>query len=374
MEKVRAGIIGLGVQGKKYASMIFEQKVNGLELTAISSRSESKKELVEQEYPGVLFFENYQDLLQSAQVDAVIICVPHYQHPETAEDALKHEKHVLVEKPIAVDVSQVESLLKTAKDRDHLTFAMLFNQRANKVHQRIKELLDNKAIGEIRNWNWTVSTHWRTQAYFNQNEWRATWKGEGGGVLINQASHQIDLIQWLFGMPDKLYANLKYGSKREIEVDDDVTAFFRYENGSSGTFQTRTHDYFGEDQLEILGDKGKIIVTDSEKIVIKTFDQPEQEWSSSLSLEEMNAIHNNPDQYTVAREEYREEKNAPYISILENFASSILTGKGLIATGISGVNSMEIINAIYLSDWLSQEVSLPADQQKFKEELGKRQA
>ncbi|MFC4403049.1 Gfo/Idh/MocA family protein [Gracilibacillus xinjiangensis] len=373
MKKVKAGIIGLGIQGKKYASMIFDQKVEGMELTAICSRSASKKEFVEQEYPGVLFFQDFQELIHSDQVDAVIVCVPHYHHAEVSEFALKHQKHVLVEKPLSVYVSQVDSLMRTAEENNHLTFAMLFNQRANTVHQRLKNLLDHRVIGGIRNWNWTMSTVWRTQAYFDQNDWRATWKGEGGGVLINQASHQIDLIQWLFGMPDQVYANLKYGSKRDIEVDDDVTAFFRYRNGESGIFQSRTHDYFGTDQLEILGDKGKILVEDSEKIVLKTFDQSEQDWSSALTLDEMKAAHRNPSYYSETVEDYRDEPSDPYVRILENFAANILTGEPLIATGNEGIKSMEIINGLYLSDWLKKETALPVNQEQFKEQLMERQ-
>ncbi|SER67601.1 Predicted dehydrogenase [Gracilibacillus ureilyticus] len=374
MKNVRAGIIGLGIQGKKYASMIFEQKVEGLELSAVCSRSSSKKQYVEKEYPGVTFFQNYEELIQSDQFDAVIICVPHYQHTEVAEFALQHDKHVLVEKPLSVYVSQAESLMKTAEKKKQLTFAMLFNQRANSVHQRLKKLLADQIIGEIRNWDWTMSTVWRTQAYFDQNEWRATWKGEGGGVLINQASHQIDLIQWLFGMPDKVYANLKYGSRRDIEVDDDVTAFFHYENGASGVFQSRTHDYFGIDRLEISGDKGKIVVEDSERLIVKTFNKPEQEWSRDLTLDEMKSCHNNPDHYTETIEDFGDDSNDPYVRILENFAANIRTDETLIATGFDGLNSMEMINAIYLSDWLRKETKLPVDQEEFKKQLTNRQS
>ena len=184
-------------------------------------------------------------------------------------EALKRDIHALLEKPAGVYTKQVKELNEFAATKPELTFAIFFNQRTNPLYQKVKEIIDNGEIGNIRRTNWMITTWWRPQGYYDQSDWRATWSGEGGGVLVNQAPHQIDLLQWICGMPKKVYSNVKYGYQRNIAVEDEVTTILDYGNGATGVFITCTHDIIGTDRFEILGDKGKIVVDDSKKVTIK---------------------------------------------------------------------------------------------------------
>ncbi|MGP4038484.1 Gfo/Idh/MocA family protein [Gracilibacillus sp. D59] len=368
---IKVGIVGLGLQGSKYASLIYDGQVKGMQLTAVSSRSSEKRDYAEDRYKDVLFYHDYRDLIKEPSVEAVIICVPHFQHVEVATASLLQNKHVLTEKPLSVHTKELEPLRRLAEEKPDLSFGIIFNQRAKPGYQMLKDLLEENAIGKIRNWQWTATKTWRPQAYYEQNEWRATWNGEGGGVLINQASHHIDLIAWLFGMPQKVYAHIKYGSQRDITVDDDVTTVLTYANGMSGVFTTRTHDFFGTDRLEILGDNGKIIIENGKSMNIKVFDQKEQLWSQGLDISEFKAIEENAPHYQKKGYEFREVKQNPYVSIMHNFSESITENTPLYATRIDGERNVELINAIYLSDWLQKEVEIPFDPSFYLEQLHK---
>ncbi|MEH7276556.1 Gfo/Idh/MocA family protein, partial [Neobacillus vireti] len=287
MADVRLGIIGLGAEGGMYANLITEGKVKNMVIGAICDNDPAKKQVAEEKYPGVPFYDNYIDMMESGDVDAVVTTVPHYLHPEMGIEALKRNLHALVEKPAGVYTKQVKELNDFAATKPELKFAIFFNQRTNPLYKKLKELIDNGEIGSLRSTNWIITTWWRPQGYYNQSEWRATWGGEGGGVLVNQAPHQIDLLQWICGMPKKVYAKLNFGYQRDIAVEDDVTAVFDYGNGATGVFVTKTHDVVGTDRLEIHGDKGKIVVDDSKKITIKRLKQSENEMSNSMDMSDV---------------------------------------------------------------------------------------
>lgn len=291
-------------------------------------------------------------MLESGDVDAIVTCVPHYLHPEMGIEALKRDIHALVEKPAGVYTKQVQELNDFAATKPELTFAIFFNQRTNPLYQKLKELIDQDEIGEIRRTNWLITTWWRPQGYYDQSEWRATWKGEGGGVLVNQAPHQLDLLQWICGMPKKVYANVKYGYQRTITVEDEVTAMFDYENGATGVFITCTHDVLGTDRFEILGDKGKIVVDDSKKITIKRLMKPEPEMSSTMSMQDVMKIFMGQSASEIYSEEVLEFESvwgAQHIAVLENFAANINDGTPLIAAGSEGIHGVRLANAIHLS-------------------------
>ena len=213
-------------------------------------------------------------MLDSGDVDAVVTCVPHYLHPEMGIAALRHGIHALVEKPAGVYTKQVKELNAFAATNPELTFAIMFNQRNNPLYQRIKEIVDNGEIGAIRRTNWIITTWWRPQGYYDQSAWRATWGGEGGGVLVNQAPHQLDLWQWICGIPQSVYAKVAYGFRRNIAVEDEVTAVLDYGDGATGVFVTAVHDLVGTDRFEILGDKGKIVVEDSKTATVTRLTKP----------------------------------------------------------------------------------------------------
>ena len=375
MKTVRLGIIGIGAQGGYYAGFLHSGKVKNMVIGAICDIDPAKKEMVAEKYPGTPFFSDYIEMMESGLVDAVVTCVPHYLHPEMGINALKRNLHALVEKPAGVYTSQVKELNAFAATKPELTFGIMFNQRMNPLYQKLKELIDNGEIGQIRRTNWIITTWWRPQGYYDQSAWRATWGGEGGGVLVNQAPHQLDLLQWICGIPTKVYSNVKYGYQRNIAVEDEVTAVLDYGNGATGVFVTCTHDVLGTDRFEILGDKGKIVVDDSKKITIKRLKTPESVMSSTMSMEDMMKLFMGggvSDISTTEEIEFTSVWGAQHIGVMENFAANIIDGTPLLAPGSDGINGVRLANAIHLSSWLGKEVDMDFDESLFLTELNKR--
>ncbi|WP_066068114.1 Gfo/Idh/MocA family protein [Neobacillus soli] len=375
MKTIRLGIIGIGAQGGTYAGFIAEGKVKNMVLGAICDIDPAKKEMCAEKYPDVPFYDNYIEMLESGNVDAVVTTVPHYLHPEIGIAALLRDIHALVEKPAGVYTKQVKELNEFAASKPELTFGIFFNQRTNPLYQKVKELIDNGEIGTIRRTNWIITTWWRPQGYYDQSAWRATWSGEGGGVLVNQAPHQIDLLQWICGMPKKVYSNVKYGFQRNIAVEDEVTTLLDYGNGATGVFITCTHDILGTDRFEILGNKGKIVVDDSKKITIKRLKTPESEMSATISWADVMKIFTGQGPEDIYSEEVLEFNSvwgAQHISVLENFAANIVDGTPLIAPGSDGIKGVALANAIHLSSWLGKEVELPIDEELYLAELNKK--
>ncbi|WP_436861622.1 Gfo/Idh/MocA family protein [Staphylococcus caeli] len=372
MKKVRLGIIGLGAQGGTYAGFIDAGKVENLEIGAICDIDPEKKALAAEKYPDITFYENYIDMLESGDVDAVVTTVPHYLHTEIGKAALSRDIHALLEKPADIYAEKVQEISDLAASKPELTFGIFFNQRTNPLYQKVKALIDNGEIGKIRRTNWIITTWWRPQAYYDQSSWRATWKGEGGGVLVNQAPHQIDLLQWLCGLPEKVYANVKYGYQRDLNVDDDVTTVLDYGNGATGVFITCTHDIIGTDRLEITGDKGKILVEDSKKITLKRLKQSETEMNQTMTWEQVAELFKGNglgDIYDEETFEFESVWGQQHISVLENFTANIIDGTPLIAPGSDGIHGVNFVNAMYLSSWLGKDVSLPVDPTEFKNAL-----
>ncbi|MBS4195922.1 Gfo/Idh/MocA family protein [Lederbergia citri] len=375
MEKVKLGIIGLGQQGGAYAGFIKEGRVSNIEIGAICDNHPEKRQKAKEEYPDIPFYEDYVEMLESGDVDAIVTCVPHYLHPEIGIEALKRNIHTLLEKPAGVYAKQVKEINEFSKTKPELTYAIMFNQRTNELYQKIKEIIDNGEIGAIRRTNWIITTWWRPQGYYDQGSWRATWDGEGGGVLVNQAPHQIDLLQWICGMPEKVYTKAQYGYQRNIPVEDDVTTILDYGNGATGVFITCTHDVMGTDRLEIHGDKGKIVVDDSKKVTIKRLLKPEKEMSATMTMHDVMKLYQGDGPGAIYEEEVLEFASvwgAQHIAVLENFAANILNGTPLIAPGTDGIYGVELANAMHLSSWLNREVTLPIDEELYLEELNKR--
>jgi predicted dehydrogenase len=373
--KVRLGIIGLGAQGSMYAKFITDGLVPNMEIGAIADRDPAKASVAEAEY-GVPFFENYLDLLDSGTVDAVVTCVPHYLHPEIGINALARDVHALVEKPAGVYTKQVAELNAFAATKPELTFGIMFNQRNNPLYIRIKEIVDSGEIGKIRRTNWIITTWWRPQGYYDQSEWRATWGGEGGGVLVNQAPHQLDLLQWICGVPKSVYAKVAYGFRRNIAVEDEVTAVVDYGDGATGVFVTATHDLVGTDRFEILGDQGKIVVEGSKTATVTRLVKPERELSDGMGIDEVRQLFtgrlNIAELYTQEIIEFDSAWGAQHSGVLQNFAANILDGTPLLAPGSDGINGVRLANAIHLSSWKGQEVPLDFDEDEFLAELNKR--
>ena len=375
-KKVRLGIIGLGQQGGMYAKFIAEGAVPNMVIGAICDTDPAKQELAASQYPDAPFYEDYIAMLESGDVDAVVTCVPHFLHPEMGIETLKRNVHALVEKPAGVYTKQVKELNEFAASKPELSFGIMFNQRNNPLYQKLKEIVENGEIGKIRRTNWIITTWWRPQGYYNSSEWRATWGGEGGGVLVNQAPHQLDLWQWICGVPKSVYAKVAYGFRRNIAVEDEVTAVLDYGDGATGVFITAVHDLVGTDRFEILGDRGKIVVENSKTATVTRLTRPEQELSDSITAEDAKKLFTGElhleENYSSEVIEFDSAWGGQHAGVLENFAANILDGTPLLAPGSDGINGVRLANAIHLSSWTGTEVPLDFDEDVYLAELNRR--
>nr|WP_108872120.1 Gfo/Idh/MocA family oxidoreductase [Tessaracoccus timonensis] len=375
-EQVRLGIIGFGAQGGFYGSLVADGRVPNITVTAVCDIDEAKREAVAKVLPEAKFYDDHVAMLESGDVDAVVICVPHYLHPEMAIDAMERDLHVLVDKPAGVYTAQVEKMNEFAKSKPELTFAIMFNQRNNPLYQYVRELVASGELGALRRSNWIITTWWRPQGYYEQSEWRATWGGEGGGVLVNQAPHQLDLWQWICGVPKSVYAKASFGFRRNIAVEDEVTALVDYGEGATGTFVTATHDLVGTDRFEILLDGGKIVVDNSKTVTVTKLDKPERELSDQMTMDDVKQLFMGKlDPSTLYKQETKEFESPwgeQHAGVLVNFAANILDGTELIAPGADGINGVRLANAIHLSSWTGEEVPLEGTSERYLEELNKR--
>ena len=363
---IRFGIIGMGNMGTSHAKNILVSKVRGMRITAVADIVEEKLQWSKENPPFAKRYTSATELIKSGEVDAVIICTPHYSHPELVMEALENGLHVVSEKPAGVYTKQVREMNDFAEKQDK-TFAMMFNQRTNCVYRKIKEIVDSKIYGDIRRVNWIITDWYRTQAYYNSGGWRATWVGEGGGVLLNQSPHQLDLWQWICGMPSKVRAFCHEGKWHDVEIEDDVTIYAEYPNGATGVFITTTGDYPGSNRLEITMDKAKLVCEKGETITL-------YELEEALSENIPNCENG------FARINYKEIEvetdgiNDQHSGVLNAFSDNILYGTPLVAEGTEGINGLMISNAAHLSSWKGETVTLPIDEDEFYELLMKKVA
>ena len=367
MEKVRIGIIGVGNQGSFYAKLIREGKIAKGELTAVCDIKESKLEVAKNTNENVALYTNYKEMLDSKLVDMVIVTTPHYDHPKIVMECLKRGVHTITDKPAGVYTKQVREMNEFAKTQKAL-FGMMFNQRTNCVYRKMREMIANGDIGEIQRVNWIITDWYRTDAYYKSGGWRATWAGEGGGVLINQAPHQIDLIQWILGkMPTTVRGFCGYGQWHDVEVEDEVTAFFEYDNGATGVFITTTGEAPGTNRLEISGTLGKLLCEKNKLLFYKN------SADSKVTLRQATHGFDKP-QYEIIEVE-TDGKNEQHAGIINNFVNAILKEEKLFVQGIDGINGVELMNAIELSGFLGGEkVGIPVDEEKYLFELNARRA
>ncbi|MCF0133107.1 MAG: Gfo/Idh/MocA family oxidoreductase, partial [Blautia sp.] len=298
--------------------------------------------------------------------DAVIICTPHYQHPTLAAEAFRAGKHVMCEKPAGVYTLQVRDMIAEADKHPELTFGMMFNQRTNCLYRKMKEILDSGRMGKMKRVTWIITDWYRTQYYYDSGAWRATWEGEGGGVLLNQCPHQLDLLQWLCGLPVKVHAHMQYGKWHDIEVEDDVTTYMEFPDGACGIFITTTGDAVGINRLEITLEYGKLLC-DGNSLVCTKHEMSEREWCNTCK-EGFKA----PETTTETVE--TDGLNPQHVGVFNAFAGHILRGEPLIADGREGINGLMLSNAMHLSDWLGKEVTLPIDEELFLKLLNERRA
>lgn len=374
--KVRLGIVGYGTQGSMYGKFIAEGRVPHMSVGAVCDVDPEALRRAAEVHPDAPGHTDFAALLASGDVDAVVTCVPHYLHPQMGIDAIRAKVPVLVEKPAGVYTAQVAELNEVAAANPQVPFAIMFNQRNNPLYQRIKEIVDGGEIGAIRRTNWIITNWWRPQGYYDQSAWRATWGGEGGGVLVNQAPHQLDLLQWICGVPKSVYAKVAFGFRRDIAVEDEVTALVDYGDGATGVFVTATHDLVGTDRFEILGEQGKIVVEDSKTATVTRLTKPEVELSAEMSMEDVRRLFmgegSSEDVMASETIEFESVWGEQHTGVLENFAQHVLDGTALLAPGSDGINGVRLANAIHLSAWKGEEVGLDFDPAEYLELLNER--
>lgn len=366
MEQVKLGIIGVGNMGSDHAKRIVNGDVPEIKLVAVADRAENRRSWAKENLPAeVRIFAEGDDLIDSKVCDAVLIAVPHYQHPILAMRAFEKGQHVMCEKPAGVYTKIVREMNEAAA-KSGKVFGMMFNQRTNCVYRKMHEMVQSGELGAIKRVNWIITSWYRTQSYYDSGSWRATWDGEGGGVLLNQCPHNLDLLQWICGMPSRVRAFCHEGKWHNIEVEDDVTAYLEFPNGATGVFVTTTGDAPGTNRLEITLEMGKL-VCENDELTLWKLSQNEREFcytaKGGFARPEMEKINVETD-----------GENPAHNGVLRAFAANILRGEPLVAGGEEGINGLTLSNAMHLSSWLDKTIELPLDEDLFLEELNKRRA
>jgi predicted dehydrogenase len=356
MKNVRIGIAGLGNIGSVHARQILEGKVPRMELAGVCDPIAKKLD----PFPRAKHYASGEEMIRAGEIDALLIATPHYSHTVTGIAALKHGLHVMVEKPISVHKADCQKLIEAHTNKKQV-FAAMFNQRTDPYFIKIREIVRGGELGKIRRINWIMTNWFRTDAYYASSDWRATWSGEGGGVLLNQCPHNLDILQWIFGMPKSVRSFCRIGHYHKIEVEDDVTAWFEYPNGATGVFVTSTGEAPGTNRLEIAGDLGRLVYENDaihftrNEIETSKFCRTSKEcfgmpakWEVPVSMEGHGGQHN---------------------EILKNFADAILDGAKLIAPAKEGIHSVELANAILLSSLENKTIDFPMNAGVYKKTL-----
>ncbi|HCU87163.1 MAG TPA: oxidoreductase [Verrucomicrobiales bacterium] len=351
MDKVRIGIIGMGNMGRFHANDLLEGKVARGELTAVGSTSPHKLE--EYKEKGVQVFGSGEEMIASGAIDALLIATPHYQHTSLGIAALEAGLHIMVEKPISAHKADAERLIAAAVARPELKFGGMFQLRVEPRYQKIRELVQGGELGDLVRVIWVMTDWFRSEAYFQSGGWRATWKGEGGGVLLNQCLHQLDAMQWITGLPSQVRSHVGIGKWHDIEVEDDVTCYMEFANGATGAFITSSGETPGSNRFEIAGTKGRLIL-ENDTLTLTRNEVPSDEWCKTSKIG-----FQKPE--TTVEEIPIPGADAAHATLMTNFVNAILDGEALIAPGVEGLGSVELANVMVYSGLLNESVDLPMD-------------
>ena len=359
MDKVRFGVVGLGNMGSVHAAQLRSGAIVGAELGAVCDEDPARLA----SFAPELCFTDGGALLQSGRVDAVLVATPHYSHVPIGIAALEAGLHLLVEKPVAVHKADAERLLAAAAARPAQVFGAMFNQRTDPRYRRLRALLESGELGSVRRIAWTVTDWFRTHAYYASGGWRASWAGEGGGVLLNQCPHNLDLWWWLFGAPARVRAFCALGRHHPIEVEDEVSAFLEYDDGATGTFITSTGEAPGTNRLEVAAERGRVVLENGEFTYWRN-----AQGSTEFSRTTPHAFAR-PEAWEVRLPANKDGVGGQHNEILANFAATILRGTPLLAPGAEGIHSVELANAMLLSSFRQETIRLPLDALAYEQKL-----
>lgn len=353
---VNIGVVGIGNMGSAHGMSLYKNKVKGCKLAAVCDSDEKRLQWAKSNLKGVKCFNDYHELINSGIVNAIVVATPHPMHPVIVEEACKNGIHVLTEKPAGVDVKTVAHMNQVAKESG-VVFSIMYNQRTNPLYKELRRVFQNGNLGQLIRFNWIINNWYRTDAYYASGDWRATWDGEGGGVLMNQCPHNLDIWQWITGMPIRIRAFCHKGLFHPIDVEDSAEIFAEYENGAIGIFQTSTGEYPGTNRMEISGTRGKAVIENG-KLTITLLKEDLMEYTKN-SKEFMPKI--DVDESTIIQE----EPESAHIGILQNFSNAIRKGEPLISPGEEGIYGLSLANAAYLSWWKNDFVNLPLDEDEY---------
>lgn len=359
MSKVRVGIIGMGNMGRFHAEYLLAGKVNRCELTAVCSTSPEKLENYKQK--DLKVFGDGNDLVASSDVDAVIIATPHFQHTFVGIETFKAGKHLMVENPVSAHKADAERLICVRKEHPKLVFGAMCQFRTEDRYVKVKQLISDGSLGEFVRFSWTMTDCYRTDAYYASGGWRATWLGEGGGVLLNQCLHQVDLLQWFVGMPTRVRSFVQLGRFHNIEVEDNVTACLEFANGANGVFVASTGEAPGTNRLEFVGSLGRLVLENE---------------TLTFTRNEVSMLEHG----RTAKDGFAKPKTqevsitiAPQVSrhanIMQNFVDAILDGTPLISPGEEAIAAVELANAMLYSGLMDKPVALPLDAAAYQGKL-----
>lgn len=359
-------VIGIGTMGKKYAKMIQEGRISGMCLGAVCCRSHESSQWAKAELGGEIpVFQDTEKLFDASELfDACLIVTPHKLHPEMIIQAFDKGKHIFCDKPIGVSMGQCLKIRQKAEEKD-LVFAMMFHQRMYPKYERIHELLESGTLGQIRRILMENSRYYRTWHYHKSGSWRSSWRGEGGGALLNQGQHLLDIWQWLFGMTESLYALIPYGKYNDFSVDDEATIVMKYPDKKTAVFILTTGEGTWTERLEIVGSKGTLLLEDSH-LTLHLYDRDLEEYKRTASCNSREELKERVTEETFPQDE------EPYEEMLADFAQAVLEKRPVRVNGLEGLNSLELTNAAYLSAWMGAPVSLPIDEVQYERELEKR--
>ena len=360
--RVRVGVIGVGNMGSAHCKWL--ENHPQMVLTAVADVIEARRGRWAAD-PSVQVFDSGQALIRSGACAAVIVATPHFSHVALASAALKAGLHVMVEKPIAAEIKEAEQLLKVPKAEGQI-LALMFNQRTNPAYGAIRDWVKDETFGRLRRMSWVITDWFRAQSYFDSGDWRATWRGEGGGALLNQAPHQLDLLCWMFGRPNHVFANCGFGRWHNIGVEDEVSAILGFEGGVTGTFVTSTGEAPGRNRLEVVLDRATLVYDTREDVIL----------IEETSIPITEAIQNNKAFQKPKTELRRFEvagQGGQHQAVLDNFSEAIVSGAKLLAPGADGLDSLMLANALTLSGALEQKIALPLSAVRYRRWLRSKQ-
>lgn len=359
-EKVRVALIGFGGMGQNYARKIFSGMVPHMVLSCVCCRNQAGQELLAGEFPGVQVYESVDILAEHGdEFDAVMIITPHLTHVPIAKQMAAMGKHILMDKPASVAAGEVEELVALCRAKD-VSYGMIFNNRRLPAFRTAREMLQNGGLGQLHRAVWVCNSWYRSPAYHRSASWRSSWIREGGGLLINQNVHYLDMWQWLFGMPDKLYAAMEFGRYNDFSVDDAVDIQFSYENGFHGTMVSASGEAPGVNRLEIWGSKGRLIVEDGARLYLDENEVSTEEFALTNTVKFAEIPH-------TLREIPLDNSMDPYCDVFENYARHLLYGDELYSTGVDGLKTARLTNAAYVSGWEERRITLPMEDARFLE-------